>query len=272
MSEANAYSQLHRLALRLLFSSEGWATLREHSRLLIGEMPEDLPVKIPLPKQSRVLGTLFRGGNNVDIVIDVDMSPKDILGFYEEELLNAGWSRPPSERSAGGFTSSGHLGVERTAFCFSPEGPMLGIAAGAMGETTSDLRLYIHIEAPDGQCDPESQRHQQHPQHPQWVIPSLQSPTGAWKSGGGGSRGHDEQSSSAKLETELSVEEALEHYADQLQRVGWKRLDTVLSQLAACANWTFQDDRGSTWIGLLTASKPDPQSDVGFVHITAYRI
>jgi len=265
---AASYSQLQELVQRLWFHGESSTHAKGESLIFVGELPKQLPVEIPIPDRTRVVGAVFNSNNNVEMVLDVGMPPEEVRLFYVKKMLADGWNHPPSERQRGGFT--GQATRQTETFCFSTKGPMLHVAVQPIDETTSDLRLYLHLEERD-QCDPESEL--SHIEQSRSVIPSLHAPSGSWRMGGGGSAiTKDQHSSSGRLQTEMKLDEILDHYAEQLQRAGWKRLDSVQGRFMASANWSFRDEGGNQWGALFIARKPEPHSDVCFVHVSADRI
>ena len=265
----DSYPQLKELAERLFFHGPGARRDKGEPLIFVGELPNQLPVNVPMPEQSRILGTVFHRPDIAEIVVDVAMRPEKVISAYVGQLLSAGWTYPPTYRRPGGFTE------ERSEvtgdFCFGPGGPMLSIIAHPMGEMTSDLRLYLSMTAQaEADTDPEVEEY--FPPPARWVIPSLPAPSGAWKSGPGGSVDDDRQLSSCTLETKMQLGEVLEHYARHLVRAGWKRLDTARTDLALCCNWSFSDDNDRTWSGLLIVTKTDAQSKICFASILADRL
>jgi len=257
------YDQLLALAMRLFFPVQVSISIKEASQIYIGELPDPLPVKVPVPDASHIIGSLVRGNETIEIVLDVDLPASEVVQFYKAKLTAGGWYRPPSDLPMAGFT--GHPGVEMATLCHGPLGPMLHIAAAPVGERASDVRVYLHLgERP--QCGQEPS-----PRLPPSVIPALISPEGAWKSGGGGSRGNDQQSSSAILDTRMGLSEVMEHYDQQLERAGWEKLDTIHGRLTASSSWSFQDNDANDWAGLFIVSKVNPTSTSMSVHILTQR-
>ncbi len=74
MSESTSNSEnnealLQELALRLLI--QPFESRPQNPQLLVGRLPENLPVEIPQPEGSRLLGSLMRNPEIVDVVLDV---------------------------------------------------------------------------------------------------------------------------------------------------------------------------------------------------------
>jgi hypothetical protein len=82
-------SLLENLALRLLVYP-GDPRVNQ-PRLFLGQIPANLPLEIPIPEQSHVLGTLARSEEQVEIVLSSDLEAKDILRFYRAPLGHETW-------------------------------------------------------------------------------------------------------------------------------------------------------------------------------------
>ena len=85
--------------------------------VLIGALPEGLPLELPIPEGSRVIGSTIRGSEmeGTEIILDVDMPPEGVLGFYQEQLLQAGWEEAPQQPYGGGFVSASWPTADRTS-------------------------------------------------------------------------------------------------------------------------------------------------------------
>src|SRR5258706_6920398 len=80
----------------------------QNAQLLPGQLPDQLPVEIPLPEVSRVLGSLIRNPESIDMLLDTHLSPEQVLTFYRQRMQDAGWQTTDIYRpNRGGFMSSG---------------------------------------------------------------------------------------------------------------------------------------------------------------------
>lgn len=84
---------LRELAVRLLRARfPGDPEAADEMQLLVGEVPAGLPVELPLPPGSRVVGSLVRGNpRGISIVLDAEQPAEQVLEFYRERLSGAGW-------------------------------------------------------------------------------------------------------------------------------------------------------------------------------------
>lgn len=223
-------------------------------QVLVGQIPEGLPEEIPLPEQSRVLGTLIRGPENASIVIDANQPPAQVLDFYRQRMKAVGWQElelPMGPRHGGFVHDSRALAFEaRATFCRSSRGPSFTVMAfpRATDENTSDVRLELDAE---GQCAQQSRMRRMHQPMMHDIIPRLIPPEGARQQGGGGSSGGDNTYSSATLalDKDVAIVALASHYITQLERGGWTRIDTGNSSLFAWSTWTFHDEDNEPWLG-----------------------
>lgn len=89
------------LALRLLSPPVPNKTGRaSHAKLLPGRLPDTLPLTLPVPPESRIVGTLVpdvsgQQQGSLSIILDVPGRPSDIGAFYEEMFVSQGWKVIP---------------------------------------------------------------------------------------------------------------------------------------------------------------------------------
>jgi len=87
---SNEENQIEQLALRLLVYPGDPHVNKP--RLFLGAIPDTLPVAIPLPEKSRALGTLARSEEQVEIVLESELKPEEIVTFYRAQLKETGWN------------------------------------------------------------------------------------------------------------------------------------------------------------------------------------
>ena len=80
----------------------------QNAQLLPGQIPDQLPVDIPFPEDSRVLGSLIRNPESITMLLDTHLSPEQALTFYRQRMQASGWQTTDIYRPhRGGFMSSG---------------------------------------------------------------------------------------------------------------------------------------------------------------------
>ncbi len=99
-------TDLLELALRLATHPGDPRT--QNAQLLPSQIPDQLPVDIPFPEGSRVLGSLIRNPESISMFLDTHLSPEQALTFYRQRMQASGWQTTDIFRPhRGGFMSSG---------------------------------------------------------------------------------------------------------------------------------------------------------------------
>jgi hypothetical protein len=240
---------LRELAMRLLsfhYSLLVAGQQVQEPQLLVGQLPPDLPVELPLPEGSRLLGSFVQ--ENPLIAIDTQLAGEDVVAFYRERLTAAGWIAqeehfgPPQ----GGFVHISRSEYTVAAF-FTPDDrfTLTVMSAPTPGGRTA-VQLTLQGEAAEF-------RPRLRPHRPDFmaVLPSIRGPKGAMQTPRGSSGGPDSAETSAALETDFDLAAVSIHYVDELERDGWRRLDAGTSGPVAWSVWSFVDTEGATWQAVL---------------------
>jgi hypothetical protein len=239
-------------------------------QILAGQLPEDMPVELPMPRDAEVVGSVARGDQNVEIILDVPGEPQSVLDAYEEQLVAAGWREPELDGpSGGGFVPPD--GAFASLFCREQEEPYLSVSAFTLdNRDMSDVRLSLNSAPEDySPCD---ERSVPGPPGISGLSPRLEAPRDATMvEGGEGGGGGNSWYSSSTLKTEMSVANLEEHYREQLEKAGWSREESGASGPAAWSTWTFTDDDGDAWSGVFLALEVPGEEDARFVHVRIQR-
>lgn len=241
----NDAETVHALALRLLapreFADPSWTP----SELLVGQLPPDLADGVPVPPNSRVLGSLVRGGAHVDVELDTDLAAAEVRSFYTERLAATGWRVvDPQWHRQGGF-SFGSAPAQHTLFCRGKRGPAITVAASEQGGQPTEVRITVMLDARQSPC-----AHIEQMDNPWHMLPDLRPPVNAHQVPSGGSGGGDSVISMATLTSELDVAAVAAHYQDQLASAGWTLEAAEHQGAVAWSRWTFADKNGDPWRGM----------------------
>ena len=215
--------------------------------ILIGTLSEDLPLELPIPEGSRVIGSTIRGSEmgGTEIILDVDMPPEGVLGFYQEELLRAGWEEAPQQPYGGGFVSASW---PTAIFCLNQDEAQIYLSAFEIPGKGTDVRLNIQSPVQYSACDPQVYGPYDDGSA---MIPELITPQGTVVESGGSSSGDGMADTSAVLQTELSPGELATQYADQLADIGWTQVAQDAVPELAWSSWSRNVEDGQAWSGLL---------------------
>ena len=229
---------------------------RAPARLLVGQLPDHLPVPLPLPEGSRILGTLLRGQFGLTVFLDAPPAPDAVRAFFREQLAGAGWTMPPVNQAAprpGGFLHVAAADGERLLFCHGPRGPALWLRADAAPDAPTAVQLELLTDARHSPCAPQPRAPGLWP-----ALPSLAAPPRAEQFAEGGGSSTDLVQTHARLRTDRDPAAVAAHYAAQLDEAGWRRTDAGTAGPFAWSGWTFRDADGQEWRGLLTSlARPD---------------
>jgi hypothetical protein len=237
-------------------------------RLFLGKIPENLPIEIPIPEQSRVVGTLARSEAHVEIVLESDLSPEEVFSFYRAQLTSLGWHEPEGmwPHHAGGFLHGDFGPHMNLIFCQEPGGAGLTVGILQLESATTDVRLNLSL---DREMNPCAQQAMMHHHGMFEIIPPLVPPRGAQQRSGGGGSGSDESYATATLKTNLALDALTKHYADQLSQAGWTQTDAGASGPLAWHSWHFTSEDQEPWSGLFFILKTPEKPDDYFLYIRA---
>ncbi|HZS77069.1 MAG TPA: hypothetical protein VFA41_10690 [Ktedonobacteraceae bacterium] len=240
---------LHELVLRLsVFPGDPRVS---NPQLLVGRLPGN--VDIPLPEGCRVLGSLMRSQELVNIVLDSTLTPEAVLQFYKEKLTAAGWKEQETLRPMrGGFTHSNAVMFEnRMVYCKGVQGPAFTVNAFEGSNGITDVRLEYNSSSEFSPCGQQNRMRQRMMHHTiQNLIPPLLPPKGARQFASGGGGGMDSWHSSATLVADIELPELATHYTTQLAKGGWRLTGEGHDGPIAWSTWTFSDEESEPWRGL----------------------
>lgn len=262
--QASDATLLQELAERLLsYPFPGPGGVPVPVQLLPGALPADLPLTLPQPPGSMLIGSAVRPsfarsfvplplqsnggppaptGEGIDIVLDAPGAPADILAFYKGAMAELGWSPPPaSSQGPGGFLPSFQTG-SNASFCQSADGPWLSVSAFPVSGGPTDVRIHVDTGNP-GPCSS--------PVFPQpsgplgfGVLPSLQAPPNVPVSPTGGGGGPGRFSSEALAVTDMSTADLEAFYAQELTASGWTQTDSRDDGSLSWSTWSVPPTMG----------------------------
>lgn len=221
--------------------------------VLVGRLPDDIADVVAVPADGRIIGSLVFRHNAVSAVA-VPGPEQAMLDSTKARLMAAGWTKydPPQQR---GFASNRYM---RTTYCLGdtlslnmrggrdPDGGRSVLFVSASSRTASICRTQ----------QPATSRRTAGPS----LIPSLTPPEGSMASGSGAGSGSGEEYARARVRTDLSAAQLIEHYDAQLQAAGWTLIQRLTADDAAVATYRVTDPEGAAWQGVLTAATPSAES------------
>jgi len=247
----SAIEALRALALRLIAPYFPTNPPTQEPQLFVARLPPHLPVTIPLPQDSRLVGSCIDRQTGATILLDVATGPEGLFAYYHNELLAGGWTRIEQPPRLGGF----RLGrrppsrYEGGTYCWSVQGPALTVQAIAPPNRLTEVRILLHTDPLQTPCAAPGD-----PPGSQPLLPDLAAPLEAEliprSSGGGGNYARAE----AQLATDLDLASVVAHYARQLEHAGWKRRVEEARGPYLWSTWSYSADGAAGRHGILLLS------------------
>jgi hypothetical protein len=222
--------------------------------VLIGALSEDLPFNLPIPENTRVIGSVVseRDPQNTSILLETSLFPEGAEAFYKETLPEQGWSQPP-DPNQGGFVASG--GTLVVSACHPKSKSYQTLFTGSNGNNHTILQIWIMRGQPYSPCDDQIQGSREN--EAAQMLPALTAPIGVRQDAemsGGGSYGSDRESafqSATLIGDDLTVAALGDHYNAQLEEAGWTNVTSGSSEDAAWSTRTLTDAAGQEWTAQL---------------------
>ena len=227
----------------------------EDMTVYIGSTPENLPYELPVPENSRTIGSITGGWVDYQLLFDSDLDSKAVSAFYSKSLPDQGWQQAPTNQGQGGFISQSD---QYQYYCQKDGNAYLTIETPSTSEGKTGIRLTLDTNSDPRMCDASAAgsgySHDK-------LLPQLKAPEGTFVQGGGAGMSDRDAETSASLSSKLSTGELLEIYNQQLVDAGWKMQNSDSGEGGAWSQWTLKDEQGKDWLGSLIIVKSSPDSD-----------
>lgn len=228
-------------------------------QLMLGGTPEEFAERVSLPPEIRVVASVSHCCEEYSrhrVVADSSLTEAELRKALTDSLLASDWKRPPPQHPAtrSGFASSRETGDDLT-FCGADDA-YLNASITESSEESTAIELSLQTGYEYSPCNRESaDRHRGRGMF-SWtedLVPVLEPPEGA-RSHGGGMGGSDEYAElQAIVDTDLSADVLVDHYASQLAAAGWQAGRAVATTRAAVADIAVSTPEGESVIGFLMA-------------------
>lgn len=269
---------LRQLAFRLLspFGYDG--SPEQQPDLLVGRIPPDFPIELPMPVDARIVGSVI-GERRTDIFFDTKMPAPELDKLYSDWMAELGWMNLHNRDQTGALQASGFVSFPRTrnASLRPLRGPNDSFRETYYkDEAGPTLTIYANSPRDEVVAVQVTYQTYEHPERsPVWhrahasfaALPSLYPPEGATQKMGGGGGGNGGAWRQMILTADRDIASVAEHYNNQLAEAGWERVDSgvrsgVDDSRTAASYWRFIDDSGRRWRGVLAAlCHPDSPHD-----------
>lgn len=235
-------------------------------RLLPGQMPPNLPLEVPLPPGSRLVGSIVRTSGPVsstemtiapvattEIAFDAPGSAEELLAFFDRTLAPQGWHDIQYRGSSNGFLPN--LAVRSRSYCSDDSDHAVGLTINPSAEGPHDVRLHVSRATMFSACVEPWRSRGASALSPggsfSEPFPTLYAPAEARlgmgdrssQYGGGGGQ------QQIAIETTLGVDELGAWYGDQMRAAGWTRQAANGGAGFAWSTWRLLGEE--EWEGLL---------------------
>jgi hypothetical protein len=208
--------------------------IRRDAMVLVGRMPDDLAMSLPLPAGGRLVGsseTIDDG--TVRLIVNSPLSLSHTVDFYRDRFSAAGWQE---QSTSPGADQEGFIRQDPTMFVLMKrdEGLRVTARAGVSPDASVDVHFTVNVAHGDvGEYTPANDRHVSR------ALPRLSPPPGGrqepvtlWHS-----IGSIRTRSAAHLETYLDATRVMSHYGEQLRRIGWEQRSIETDGLLSWSTW-----------------------------------
>jgi hypothetical protein len=243
--------------LRLLYQMGLYGSA--DSEIIAGEIPQEILDKVPIPENSRIIGSMG-ADRSTTVIFETMLTKAEAKAFYDERLLNSGWSKaddPMSAMRGGGFESQFFEQTMGLTYCGGENGPVMTVRyAERVG--TADIYLLYNESAENTICDNRNQLRHQRMMGFRSQLPSLSGPDNAFQMPANSGNGDTHASSQAHLSSDKSITEIAQHYRAQLEKAGWTETSRYDSEMVALTAYSFKDEEGDPWQAMLSlTARPD---------------
>jgi hypothetical protein len=215
----------------------------EKLRFFVGHAPDGWPSALLPAAPAEIVGGTAMGPSRALVY----RSPRrtDAVPEYQRALARAGFVRRGADTPQRGFTSDRYSALP--AYCSGTNSALV-----VQIDSTATTRTVLVSLSPRAMsmCDAAVE---QSPEsiHSLLELPALTAPAGSVARAEGTSYGGDNMQTSARLDTLLSTDALLSHYARQLADAGWRTGERTAGAGTATQRLSARDSRGEPWSGVL---------------------
>ena len=228
------------------------------SNIIVGKLPDNLPVEIPQPGDTKVIGSIQRGENIYDIALDIPVAAAQVKSFYENQLIEKEWKQQEDISPKRAFATSATEFEENLSFCKSEKGPLLQLNINQPENTPTEVGMSLNTNESDSSC--------------RFLVkglsfsfaktPILKPPANTKvtpKQVGGFSS--EMSNSMANLESQRNLQQLNQHYTSQMQQAGWTKMADTQNNQAAFSMWSLKDKDNIYWQGMMSIKPVEGKSE-----------
>ncbi len=232
---------LRELVTRVLAPRTPGAATASTFTLLPGELPSALPVQLDLPAGSRVVGSVVRGGQGAEIVVDVPLTAQQAVQRFRDSFSRQGLVDPYGDGTPSGFQST----ETTTSLTMCRQGEVASVNVTAYGQATGPTDVHVRVlNAPEQGGVRCGQMPRPVQPLPRDLVPPLVAPPGVRMTSLSMDSNADGLYSRALVETGQSPRSLEEYFGNQLTAAGWQRQGREVGTATATSTWTLPQTQG----------------------------
>ncbi len=250
-------ASLRTIALALAGGGPGWNN--QPVTVYVAALAKDMPIDLPLPEKANLVGTVDRGQFGITVMLNMALTPQDVIDFYSDSLNGDGWKKLEGVPGASGFVDQP---VSSQTFCYTNAANVstgVYINAQSTQDNTTGTDISIYSPAEPAMCAGISEAGYGPGNDPYSLLPQLKTPEGievlpqfGGGGGGGGGVGYRQASIYAALKSDMAIADILAAYNDELKAIGWESISIESSDHLAYSGWSLKGWDDTVWTGTFT--------------------
>ena len=226
-------------------------------QLILGKLPDNLPLEIPQPANTQVVATIQRGKDNYQIELDVPQSAAQVESLYENQLTQKGWKQQKQPSPQQAFATSASEANKSIGYCESEKGPSINLTISQSEKASTAVSIGLSTDKNNHFCRYISGG------SPFDIVevPSLKPPENT-KVIPNPMRTFSSEMSNSKvtLESQLNMEQLNQHYINEMQQAGWRKTADTKDNQTNLSIWTIKGAEDVTWEAIMRIKPVEDKS------------
>ncbi|BAZ36986.1 hypothetical protein NIES4101_29070 [Calothrix sp. NIES-4101] len=244
------------------------------TKVIVGKLPEKMPVKLPIPPASQILGSTVNENGSIQVVLDASGSVVQVTDFYQTQLHKFGWKVLEDEYQPylyRGFVETRSPFGDYQNFCNQTNHSFsLGLSIRKGKESPSVVHMYVNPVGEKDDYYPCRKPSRVNYEENRVEMPILRAPLDTEVSGK--EKDQDENQSEVILKTKLDSNKLANHYSQQLEKAGWKRIDSGESNSYYWTTWKLKDKEGISRQAIMSFAKVEGKPNQYFANLKIFDV
>ncbi|BAY87666.1 hypothetical protein NIES267_71900 (plasmid) [Calothrix parasitica NIES-267] len=254
----------------------GMLSLSSDTKVIVGKLPEKMPVKLPIPLESQIVGSTIDDKGNISIVLETSQPIEKVSDFYKRNFKNSAWVAARFFRFyRGGFITNKSELEGHTTFCNNNKSMSLYLDIQEIKATSTSVRLSLYKLNKTEEKEKSSSNacqisdtidiYENRVSFPVLIPPPNTEISKTERNYG------ESIDSLVILKTKLDGNTLANHYNPQLEKAAWKKIDSGESDSYIWSTWTFKDEKGQNIHAVLSFTKIQGKPNQYFANLNAFK-